>query len=266
VWWKDVAVRFERQQVDPVSPHGRLLLVDDDVGQCEALTAFLREVGFTVDAVHTAGAALNALSGGGYALVLMDVMLPDMSGFDVLRRVRADDGPPVIMLTARNEESDRVAGLELGADDYVSKPFSPRELAARIRAVLRRTRSGLDEEPPAVRDTVVVGDVSLDPGSRTLRRRGQPMELTSTEFDIAEVLLRHAGQVVTREELARSVYGRESLPEDRGIDMHICHLRRKLRRHQGEPERIKTVRGTGYLYSAPSPDPNAAARSFWKKR
>lgn len=233
----------------------RVLVIDDDVELCELVTEFLTSEGFAVDSVHDGEAGVTRAVSQDYALIVLDVMLPRLSGFEVLRRIRQAGRTPVLMLTARGEDVDRIVGLELGADDYLPKPFNPRELVARIRAILRRT-----QQPPAVAAApslparLVVGDVELDKGTRTVRRQGEMIELTSVEFDLLELLLRAAGRVVSREELVRSVLGREFSPLDRSIDMHLSNLRKKLghevaTRH-GQIERIRTVRGVGYIYAA----------------
>jgi two-component system response regulator CpxR len=236
-----------------------VLVIDDDVDLCDLLTDYLTPEGLQVEAVHEGErGAVRALSGE-HALVVLDVMLPGISGFDVLRRIRAGSNVPVLMLTARGEEVDRIVGLEMGADDYLPKPFNPRELVARIRAIQRRVEPGREREPGSGKaaDTVVVGEVQLDPGARVVVQSGQPIELTSVEFALLEVLLRGAGQVVTREDLAREVLGRRLTPYDRSIDVHISSLRRKLGHQLGDMERIKTVRGTGYIYTLP---PDAAGQ------
>jgi two-component system response regulator CpxR len=177
-----------------------------------------------------------------HALVILDLMLPGMGGLDVLRRVRNQSPVPVLILTARGEDVDRILGLEIGADDYLPKPFNTRELIARIRAILRRTsRTG------ATSNAVSVGDLQLDPAAREVRMDGAPIDLTSVEFALLETLLRDAGHVVTREQLTETVLGRKLGPFDRVIDVHISNLRKKLNRAHGE-ERIKAVRGSGYVF------------------
>ena len=178
-------------------------------------------------------------------------MLPGLNGFEVLKRIRAESKIPVLMLTARGDDIDRIIGLEIGADDYLPKPFNPRELTARIRAILRRTtpEASLDQ---AAERRLRVGDVELDSGTRSISRAGENVELTAVEFDLLEKLLREAGQIVTREELSKQVLGRSSSPFDRSIDMHISNLRKKLGSGVDTPERIKTVRGVGYIYTQTS--------------
>jgi DNA-binding response OmpR family regulator len=230
----------------------RILIVDDDAELCELLTQYLGREGFSVEAVHDGVLGVERALSGGYSLVVLDVMLPGIGGLDVLRRIRAGSEIPVVMLTARGEEVDRIVGLELGADDYLPKPFNPRELSARIRAVQRRVEAKSDAQPAAKRSALlVVGDVELDAGARVVRRAGDPVELTSAEFALLELLLRAAGRVVEREELARKALGHGLSPFDRSVDVHISSLRKKLGLEPGGTERIKTVRGAGYLYALP---------------
>ncbi len=227
----------------------RLLVVDDDVELCELVLEFLEPEGFAVEVTHDGVAGLERATSGEHALVVLDVMLPGLNGFEVLRRIRGRSGVPVLMLTARGNDVDRIVGLEIGADDYLPKPFNPRELVARIRAVLRRSRAPEGSPGPAQRLTV--GDVDLDPGARVVRRGGAIVELTSLEFSLLEVLLRGAGNVVARQELSKSLLGRRLMPYDRSIDMHVSNLRRKLGPGPGGCERIKAVRGLGYVYTLP---------------
>jgi two-component system response regulator CpxR len=186
---------------------------------------------------------------GDYQLAVLDVMLPGVSGFDLLRSIRATSRIPVLMLTARGDDVDRIVGLELGADDYLSKPFNPRELVARIRAVLRRIppdARGAGDRVPA---QLTVDDVAMDLGPRVVRRGGAPVELTAVEFALLELLLRAAGSVVRREDLARGALGRNLLPFDRSIDVHVSRVRKKLGPRPDGGERIATLRSVGYLYT-----------------
>jgi two-component system response regulator CpxR len=229
----------------------RILVIDDDVELCELLTDYLTPEGFQVETVHDGvQGAVRALSGEP-ALVILDVMLPGMSGFDVLRRIRAGSSVPVLMLTARGDDVDRIVGLEMGADDYLPKPFNARELVARIRAIQRRVEPARAREVGGAKLRLTVGDVQLDPGTRVVLQRGHPVDLTSVEFTLLEALLRAAGQVLTREDLSKEVLGRPLSPYDRSIDVHISSLRRKLGHQLADVERIKTVRGTGYVYTRP---------------
>jgi two-component system response regulator CpxR len=231
----------------------RILVIDDDMELCDLLSDYLIREGFEVETVnHGEEGATQALAGK-YVLVVLDVMLPGMNGFDVLRRIRATSQLPVIMLTARGDDVDRIVGLELGADDYLPKPFNPRELVARIRAIQRRTEALNTTSPdsPQLRSEVNVGDVTLSSVNRSVRRGGESIDLTSVEFTLLELLLRQAGQVISREDLVEKALGRRLSAYDRSIDVHISALRKKLGHYQGEAERIKTIRGIGYLYSLP---------------
>lgn len=229
----------------------RILLIDDDIDLCELLTDFLGTEGFTVEVVHDGEAGAARALAGDYALVVLDVMLPEINGFEVLRRLRAGSATPVLMLTARGDDVDRIVGLEMGADDYLPKPFNPRELVARIRAVQRRTAAASTRVSATV-EVLAVGDISLDLGARTVQMAGVPVELTSVEFSLLEVLIRQAGQVVSREELSLQALGRELNAYDRSIDVHVSSLRRKLGAVGEEAGRIKTVRGIGYFYPRPA--------------
>lgn len=220
----------------------RVLIVDDDVELCRLLAERLSTEGFAIETVHDGPRGLERALSGEHALVVLDLMLPGIGGLDVLRRVRAQSPVPVLILTARGEDIDRILGLEIGADDYVPKPFNPRELLARIRAILRRTTPSATSSVP-----LVVGDLRLDPAAREVRLNDKPVDLTGVEFELLETLLRAAGRVLTREQLTESVLGRKLGPFDRVIDVHVSHVRRKLGPAQGG-ERIKAVRGSGYLF------------------
>ena len=224
----------------------RLLVVDDDAELCQLVTRFLTREGFDISWAPSGAAGVERALAGEYALILLDVMMPDTDGFDVLRRIRQQSRTPVLMLTARGDTHDRVLGLEMGADDYLPKPFEPAELVARIRAILRRSA------PQRAAEALAVADVELDGGARTVRRGGLPVDLTTVEFDLLAALLRVAGTTVSRAELVRGVLGREFSPFDRSIDTHVCNLRRKLGPLADGSERIKGVRGAGYLYAAPA--------------
>jgi DNA-binding response OmpR family regulator len=230
----------------------RVLVVDDDVELCELLAQYLKAEGFDLEAVANGEQGVGRALSGDHALVVLDVMLPAMQGFEVLRQIRAQSPIPVLMLTARGDDLDRILGLELGADDYLPKPFNPRELAARIRAILRRAKPQPPELAPQLREPILLGDLELDNAARVVRRGGELLNLTTVEFQLLEVLLRAAGQVVTREVLVRDVLGREFSPFDRSIDVHVSNLRKKLGPHPDGTERIKGVRGFGYLYAVPN--------------
>jgi two-component system response regulator CpxR len=227
-----------------------ILIIDDDVELCELVGEYLEDEGFEVDAVHDGVMGVERCLADEPDLVILDVMLPGLSGFAVLTKIREQSKVPIIMLTARGEEVDRIVGLEMGADDYLPKPFNPRELVARIRAILRRA-SGAGE--PGVEPTVLtVGDLEMDMGSRQVRCSSGDADLTGAEFGVLETLVRSAGTVVTRDELSRSALGRRASAFDRSLDVHLSNLRRKLGPLPGGGERIKTVRGVGYLYVKPS--------------
>ena len=221
----------------------RILIVDDDIGLCEVLADRLAGEGFSLEAVHEGFRGLERARSGEHALVILDLMLPGITGLEVLRNLRAHSGIPVLILTARGEEVDRILGLEIGADDYLPKPFNPRELIARIRAVLRRT---MPLETATQR--LSAGDVSVDLPAREAWINEHKLHLTSVEFSLLEAFLKRAGHVVTREQLTETVLGRKVVgPFDRVIDVHVSNLRKKL----GESpagERIKAVRGAGYQF------------------
>ncbi len=227
----------------------RILIIDDDVELCSLVGEYLESEGFQVQAVHDGERGLERAAEGGYVLVVLDVMLPGINGFEVLRRLRVNSRIPVLLLTARGEDVDRIVGLEIGADDYLPKPFNPRELVARIRAILRRTREG--KVSARIPEVLRVGNVELDPATRIVRHHGKPVEFTSVEFNLLEALLRDAGRVVTRERLATLVLSRKFSPFDRSIDMHVSKVRKKLGDTDGGTEYIKTVRGVGYIFALP---------------
>ena len=226
----------------------QILVIDDDVELCKLVTRYLTREGFQIESVNGGVSGAKRALSGNYALVVLDVMMPGVNGFDVLRRIRAESHLPVLMLTAKGDALDRVLGLEMGADDYLPKPFNPQELAARIRAILRRAQPA-DEKTRALSPPIIVGDVEMNLGTRVVRRGGETVNLTTVEFDLLEVLLRAAGQVVDREKLTRDVLGREFSPFDRSIDTHVCNLRKKIGLLEDGTERIKGVRGIGYLYA-----------------
>ena len=231
----------------------RVLVIDDDVGLCELVKEYLGPEGYDVEATHNGERGIDRALAGDHALVVLDVMLPGMNGFDVLRRIRSKSRIPVLMLTARGDDVDRIVGLEIGADDYLSKPFNPRELVARIRAILRRTQPG-ETAGSGMRETIAVGDIEMDLATRAVRRAGELIELTVVEYDLLEQLLRAAGQIAKREDLVKEVLGRELSPFDRSIDMHVSNLRKKLGHQLHGIERIKTIRGVGYIYAGSVPD------------
>lgn len=208
------------------------------------LSELLVREGYRVDTQNDGRRGLAAALNGGYDLLVLDVMLPGIDGFEILKRIRRESRIPIMMLTARGEDEDRIVGLELGADDYLPKPFNTRELVARVKAIMRR----LEERNPGGK--LEVNGITIDPGTRDVLREGTPVEVTTFEFDILETLMRSAGRVVSRDQLMEELYGRKATPFDRSVDMHISHLRRKL---EGEKPLIKTVRGVGYQFVR-SPD------------
>jgi DNA-binding response OmpR family regulator len=235
----------------------QVLIIDDDIALCEALTAYFCEEGLRVESIHDGQEGLRNAVENSPDLVVLDITLPDMNGFDLLRELRKESDTPVIIASGRGGQVDRIVGLELGADDYLQKPFDPRELLARVRAILRRAGHGSGTQASSNR-TVEVGDVVLHPGSRLVFSGGRPVELTSVEFNLLEILLRRAGRFVSREELTSAVLGRAVYPYDRGIDVHISKLRKKLGHETGGVERIRTIRNVGYLYSLPPASQKAA--------
>jgi two-component system, OmpR family, response regulator CpxR len=226
----------------------RILVIDDDVELCQLLTNYLAHDGFQTVAVHNGLEGLKQAQTGEFALVILDLMLPGMGGTEVLSTIRLRSDLPVIMLSARGEDTDRIQGLEGGADDYVPKPFNPRELSARIHSVLRRVEAAENPANDPAPEHVVIGDVELDAGSRSVRRANRIVDVTSVEFDLLEAFLRAPGRVIPREELTRVVLGRELSALDRSIDVHVSNLRRKLGPAPDGRERIKAVRSVGYLY------------------
>jgi two-component system response regulator CpxR len=219
-----------------------ILLADDDTELSGLLKEYFESEGFDVRLAPDGVAALEEARKPGLDLIVLDVMMPGMSGMEVLRELRMESDLPVIMLTARGDDMDRISGLELGADDYVPKPCNPRELLARIRAVMRRGPGQGDQ------NTISVDDLELNQGSRTLMKSGNPVELTSTEFSILAALLQDRGEVVSKRDLYVSALGREPVPHDRSVDMHVSNLRRKLGPDPRGDNRIETIRGIGYQY------------------
>jgi len=224
-----------------------ILIVDDDRELCDLVGELLRGEGFEVEAHHSGAGAMEQAASGRYALVILDVMLPEQNGFEILRTLRQRSTVPVILLTARGEDVDRIIGLEIGADDYLPKPFNSRELTARIHAVLRRAQPRDQDTLPSV----TVGDVTLDPATRTVTKDDLAVDLTAVEFDLLHMLLDTAGRVVTREDISQRVLGRGFDPFDRSIDVHVGKVRRKLGDSPNGDERIKSIRGVGYIYAQP---------------
>jgi two-component system response regulator CpxR len=236
---------FEESKMSPVMSRVgiSLLLVDDDIELGEMMGEFFVRRGIALEVVHDGRTGLARALGGGYDLLLLDVMMPGLDGFELLRQLRISSQIPVIMLTARTAAVDRISGLEAGADDYLPKPFGPEELVARIRAVLRRAGRGpVPGQPPEVLE---VEGVQLIPSARAVRCAGATVNMTTTEYDILEQLVRSAGRIISRDELTALLYQRRATPLDRVLDVHVSHLRKKLGRHGAL---IQTVRGAGYLF------------------
>jgi len=225
-----------------------ILVIDDDLELCELLRKYLQREGFEARIVHDGNQGVERALAEEHALIVLDVMLPGINGFEVLRRVRAESKIPILMLTARGDDVDRIVGLEMGADDYLPKPFNPRELVARIRAILRRSKSTEAKAPVEEPDLLAIADIELDKATRSVRRGGEPITLTVVEFDLLEILMKSAGRIVTREELVKTVLGRDFSPYDRSIDTHLSNLRKKLGALPADHERIKTIRGIGYIF------------------
>jgi len=219
-----------------------ILLIDDDRSLCELLGEYLESEGFTVESVNDGVSGAARARSGEWDAIILDVMMPGMSGFDVLKQIKPTVTAPVLMLTARGEDTDTVVGLELGADEYVAKPCSPRVLVARLRALLRRT--GGEEA-----DLIKVGDLELDVGNRSVTVGGEPVELTGAEFNLLQLLVSYAGKVVKKEVLASEGLGRPLQAYDRRIETHMAQIRRKLGTLPDGGQRIHTVRGTGYQYA-----------------
>jgi len=219
-----------------------ILIADDDTELCELLREYLGQEGFDVRLAHDGEQALNEARRPGLDAMVLDIMMPLMNGIDVLRNLRKESDLPVLMLTARGDDLDRIIGLELGADDYLAKPANPRELLARVRAVLRRS----SQHPTSA--VIEVGDLVLNQARRELHRSGQPVELTSTEFSILQLLLQRSGEVVEKKDIYLAALGREPVAYDRSIDMHVSNLRRKLGPAEDGSDRIETIRGFGYQY------------------
>jgi DNA-binding response OmpR family regulator len=222
-----------------------LLLVDDDTELCGMMDEFFAQAGHRLECAHNGREGLTCALNGSHDLVILDVMLPVLDGFELLRQLRRRSQVPVIMLTARVQQPDRIQGLDAGADDYLPKPFDPDELLARIRAVLRRTEG---PAPPSS-ESIAIGSLLLNPSTREALCDGHAIDLTSTEFDLLEMLVRSAGRIVSRDEITAALFEREATPYDRFLDVHISHLRKKL--HDG-PRLIRTIRGVGYMFTGVS--------------
>ena len=225
----------------------KVLIIDDDEELCDLVSEYLTVEGFEVEAVHNGEGGLAKAVSGDYDLAILDVMLPKMNGFDVLRNLREKSRLPVLMLTARGDDMERIVGLEIGADDYLPKPFNPRELVARMRAILRRiTTEGMNVAPA---EKLRVDDLEISASSRSAKLNGAQVGLTSVEIDLLTALVREAGKIVKKEDLSENVLERSLSPYDRSLDMHISNLRKKLGLRGDGSDRIKTVRSVGYIYT-----------------
>ena len=223
----------------------RILLIDDDLGLSELLAQLLELEGFQLTLAHNGQVGLDLAIEQDFDLILLDVMLPKLNGFEVLRALRQKKQTPVLMLTARGDEIDRVVGLEIGADDYLPKPFNDRELVARIRAIIRRTNIQPQDNPKSIQD---FGDLQLDPARQEVYCQDVLILLTGTEFSLLYELVQHAGELVSKETLSESVLGKKLMPFDRSLDMHLSNLRKKMPERKDARPRVKTIRGKGYIW------------------
>jgi two-component system, OmpR family, response regulator CpxR len=221
----------------------KVLIIDDDEELCELVSEYLTVEGFEVTAVHDGESGLQLARKEIHDLVILDVMLPKKNGFDVLRELRPGSKIPVLMLTARGEDMERIVGLEIGADDYLPKPFNPRELVARLRAILRRVQISNENESTAS-DRITIDDLDISISGRSVKIDGDELQLTAVEFDLLAALMRDAGKIVKKEDLSVTVLERKLSPFDRSLDMHVSNLRKKL-----DNDRIKTIRSVGYIYT-----------------
>jgi two-component system response regulator CpxR len=231
-------------------PHlhmNKILIVDDDIELTGMLSEYLITEGFETDISLDGSEGAEQAIHGGYSLTVLDVLLPDVNGFEVLRRIRAQSQIPVVMLTARAQDMDRIVGLEIGADDYVRKPFVPRELVARVRAILRRAEGRPKSQQPVA--VLKVGDLQLDQRARVAHRGPHTIRLTSVEFELLHMLLSSPGRVVSRDDMSRAALGREYSLFDRSVDNHMSVLRRKLGKGAKGLDRIQSVRNIGYVYA-----------------
>lgn len=232
------------------SSRTKILIVDDDQKLCRLVTDYLEPMAYDVDSAHNGEEGLEMILRGDYQAVILDVMMPRMDGFEVLKRLRRESDVPVLMLTARGEETDRIVGLEMGADDYLPKTFSSRELLARLRAVTRRfARVETQAAPRKEKKRLVFGDLEIDQDSRTARLGEVKLELTPLEYDLLACLAKSAGRVLSRDQLLDAVAGRNYEVFDRSVDVHISSLRRKLGERPRNPRFIQTVRTVGYMFT-----------------
>jgi len=227
----------------------RVLIIDDDEKLVDLVREYLEPHGFDTTAAHDGETGLETLGRLEPDLLILDVMLPGLDGFEVCRRARATSSVPILMLTARGEETDRIVGLELGADDYLPKPFNPRELLARIKAILRRAESTAEASSG---DRIEAGPVLLDMGTRTVTVRGELVELTTAEFDLLRILMSAAGRVLSRDQLMEQLHGTSWSYYDRSIDVHVSRIRQKIEENPRRPRLLKTVRSVGYQFTRPT--------------
>ncbi|HAW92245.1 MULTISPECIES: response regulator transcription factor [unclassified Arsukibacterium] len=223
-----------------------ILMIDDDIELCQLVADYLALDGYQLDMVHDGVSGLKKAQSGNYQLILLDVMLPSLDGLSLLKALRSDNYCPVLMLTARGEDIDRIIGLELGADDYLAKPFNPRELQARVKAILRRVELAHHDSNP-INPLLNINQVTLNPQNRQVFCQEHSVNLTATEFQLLEMLMRQAGQLVNKETLSQQVLGRRLQLYDRSLDMHISNIRKKLSQFAND-EKIQTLRGSGYLF------------------
>ena len=227
----------------------QILVIDDDTAVCELITEYLDPHDYKIEAVYDGATGIKRALSGEHALAVLNYTLPAMNGFEVLRDIRAQSRLPIVMLSACGDDTNRIVGLQIGADDYLAKPFNPLELVARINAVLRRTQ--IDPAERHEREKMVVGDIEIDSSTRTVRRAGEVIKLTFVEYSLLEKLLRAPGRILDREGIVKEVLRRDLSPLDRSIDTHLSNLRRKLGHRVNGVERIKTVRRVGYIYASP---------------
>jgi two-component system, OmpR family, phosphate regulon response regulator OmpR len=233
----------------------RILIIDDDVRLAQMLVEYLTQRGLRVETRADATSGLVSATSGNFDAVILDVMLPDGDGFDVCRKLRGLSSIPILMLTARGDDEDRIVGLELGADDYLPKPFNPRELLARVRAILRRQRPNVASEPPApLRRILQFGNLGIDPEAREVRVNGAAADLTSHQFALLWALVERRGRVQTRDQLMEAVRGTELDAFDRSIDVHISRIRSAIEQNPRKPRFIRTVRSEGYVFTVPEFD------------
>ncbi len=230
----------------------QLLMIDDDEKLVSLVREYLEPHGFEIQAAHDGPGGLSALQSIDPALVILDLMLPGIDGLEICRRIRKESRVPILMLTARGDEADRIVGLEMGADDYLPKPFSPRELLARIRAILRRSEAKTE---PAGAACLEVAGLAIDPGSRTVTLDGRELDLTTGEFDLLLVLASNAGRVLSRDRLMRELHGVDWSAYDRSIDVQVSRIRQKIEGDPRRPSLLKTVRGVGYQFVRPEEKP-----------